>query len=114
MITLGHRGCLNKCQRISVVNSMFSNKKAIKLQINKKILKNDHNDSKIKHGLNVDHAFERYSLENFVWIRHKNTSTELLTNSPIRNRKLEKEIQIDPDRFKLLFGVELDKIILNK
>ena len=53
MITLGHRGCLNKCQRISVVNSMFSNKKAIKLQINKKILKNDHNDSKIKLYLKI-------------------------------------------------------------
>lgn len=77
-------------------------------------LKTDIRNYAKRHGLNVDHAFERYSLENFVWIRHKNTSTELLTNSPIRNRKLEKEIQIDPDRFKLLFGVELDKIILNK
>lgn len=32
---------------------MFSNKKAIKLQINKKILKNDHNDSKIKLYLKI-------------------------------------------------------------
>ena len=43
MITLGHRRSLNKFQRISVINSMFSNKKAIKFEINKKILKNDGN-----------------------------------------------------------------------
>lgn len=60
-----------------------------------------------EHSITTMEMPEAESTENFVWVRHKNTGTELLTNTPVSNRKLLNVIEMDQKRFRWLFGGEL-------
>lgn len=70
-------------------------------------LKNEVKKYAKEHNLTVTEIPETESTENFVWVRHKNTGTELLTNTLVSNRKLLDVIEMDQKRFRRLFGGEL-------
>lgn len=59
-----------------------------------------------KYGLTTTAIAEKEGIENFVWVRHRNTGTELLTNTIVSGRKLDEKVEMDPSEFITLFGRE--------
>ena len=65
-------------------------------------VENSYNDDELEQFIDREELFEY----NYIWYRHKNTGSELLNYTPADTSD---EISIDKERFKTLFGINLEK-----
>lgn len=70
-------------------------------------LKSEVNNYAKEHGLKAVDTSDKDTFNNFVWVRHKNTGTELNTGVIAAKSRFRNKLQMSSDTFKGLFGREL-------